>query len=1571
MHTTTSSCRTLLSTLFLVAACGGRPNTGGPSNGSIDGRVVVTGPVAGAVVTAYAFDLGSGAPAEVLAVAEPTPADGTFHLDLGPYEGPVLLVARGIGATYREPASDVPVAWDASTELRGMYVAWTPGGDLTFTFPREATVTDQILSPWTDLVVTYAEARLQSGRSPTYAIAVSDAHRRFRDHLEVDFWSTPPADLTQPTSGWNASVQAGVEIAGFSMLTRRAAEDSSISPAGLTSLHLQARLTEDLRGPGAQLDGEGTSPLFLGTCSTVCPMSGRTLRADLAEAIAAFLGSPQNGSGIGVTDAERLLARIAARESDLFGDGGEPTFDTTPPAIAVQGVGPGDVLIGSAHIEIVARDAWKMGEVTFGFGRGGVALPPFYVVATAAPDAQTRIVALDLDTVAIPDGPVTLHVEAIDDAGNVAAPVDIDFLTDNHPIGHIAGVVIAGGPVVGARVRAWEYDGAAQGALLGEAMTDEAGFYSVPIAETIQDTIQLQADSPATPDAAFYVEASSGATVTLSTEDRIESLIAGWIDGQERGDGQITPLTSAAASFAEGIFETRYGGDPAEWPSAIGDAFAILEAHIAHDVYVDLRTTPPADLTSAATATLNAQARYGLVLTALGQLADLHAEMSGATPASMNTLSLTRLLVRDLGEDGAVEPLWDGRTGAGVLSHGDVALDSYATRVDLAVAAVAFLETNPRNATPFIELDVASLLDHISTDDNPRLYPASEPPIPYDVIPPQPVLFASPTPPDGQVLRGAVALRAEASDNRALADFVWSAPASSIADSLLDTSAGPAGPWALVGSLDTNPFPEGPVTVAVEATDEAAQATEVGRTFVVDRTSPGVTIGGAMSGTTFLPQGAWTSADALTAFGTIYESHPGTASAAWNGASGMISVAADGTFISPRVLVEGLNTLQVTAIDQAGNAGTTSVGWHRDSIAPVVTVGAAVTPGGAVVPSGGWTPASTLTISGMVLEANLYHAEIIWNGAPAPLSVGAAGSWSATRTLIAGTNTLAITATDWAGNHTTASATYRRDSVPPVVAITGATTGTGPLAEGGWTGPGYISITGAVIDTNLTSATFSWNGGAPSPLTIAGGGGFLLAFALAPGANTLSVTAVDAAGNTATDTATWNSDQTAPTVSPVASSLINEASMTASVSGTTAPGSVTYSGGGPAVTLGGAGSPPHYTKWASRYTLVGPNLPEWRFMVADNHTATSGVVLQARISRMAFPSWSALTGWLAVPAAPAGAAGYNRAQVVTDFLSPTIGRLGGDYQIEIRALDEYGNTSGVQAFTWSQSIKAPPVRQRAGVSCSSSTDLQCAQHYGLSTSYAVGGTPFGANTAATVVAGAGLPGGKLHVGSGFIDNPNPVPVRVRLSPATLTTYTRGSVWTHPQTAITSSVTDGCMNSVGDMLLDGTCYAAGSPLESITTGASAGDLYAGFEASFIDGTPLPACTFCAANEREVPAFTSIRIMVLANPYTFLFPAPATEIGTVGSTLLNVTGSLAEEWLDCIAAAHPPGEPVVCTSQVKRRAVRYLTRVDVNPVTTVSLDARPAAEGAAWAPAFGTDVSAFGYGNSNWYNVETGW
>lgn len=943
--------RMRLSTLTFAAvcltACSNGPTVNGDVNAVVDGVVWMTGPVAGVVVSAYNLDLTTGTQGGLVAQSKPTSEAGAYHIDLGNHIGPLLLMAKGVGGTYVEPATGVTVNWDSSTQLRAVYVTWTLGFDLKFDIESGDAVVAN-LSPWSEWATAYAGGRLQSHRESKYTDALKSAIFRFRDHVELDFWNVAPVVLSDKTVGaWNNQIQAGVAHAALSALTLRMARESQISTAGLSSLQLLAAVRDDLTDPMAVLDGVGIQGAWkIGTCTTVCALSPRTLRANLSEAAADFLGSSANKSGIRVTDAQQFLAHISARMSDLWPAGGDANFDTQPPTVAVMGLQEADILHGTVTATVRASDAIEMGSVVLTFSRGGTPVANFYAAAPSSPDAQTRLIALTLRTVELADGPLLLRIDATDKAGNKMVPVELSLFLDNSPSGSIAGTVVLGGRLAGARVQAWEYGAGQKGKLLGQAVTGVGGIYKVDVMDTTAAAILIEVGNPPGQPAAQYIEGTSGWMVGLSIDDRLETILTGWRNGDKRPDGMVTPWTAMAVALARGLFASPlYNMNAAQWSAAVDEAYGHLENHLfTETTRVSLRSDQPADLTAPGTDTFNSQARYGLMIHALGQLADQQARMSSTTSASMNTLSLTKLLVQDLAEDGrGVAPFFNGRTGSGQLVHGRVNLTSYETRVNLAVAAVDFMTNNTRYKAPFIQLDVAPLLDRISADDNMRLYPASEPPLPYDTVKPDSVTFTANTFAEGNVVRGDITIEATAHDNRALASFVWTAPTGTgvITGLRLDPTAGLAGPWILGGVLHTDLFPEGGVVVSARAVDQATNAAFTSRTFTIDRTPPIVTLASAVTASGgALAAGGWTGATTLTVKGTIAEPHLASASYAVNGNSAPLQVGADGAWtVSIPMAATGPYTLGVSATDAAGNAAPPlNVVFNCDVSAPTINV---------------------------------------------------------------------------------------------------------------------------------------------------------------------------------------------------------------------------------------------------------------------------------------------------------------------------------------------------------------------------------------------------------------------------------------------------------------------------------------------------------------------------------------------------------------------------------------------------------------------------------------------------------
>jgi len=251
--------------LPLLLSCAGRPGEQGTVNATLDGSVFVTGPVAGIVVSAFGLGLDDGAQGVLIAQSKPTDDSGAYHLDLGSYHGAMLLVARGAGM-YVEPATGVAVHWDASTELRAVFAARGSAQDLRLELDTGEQAT-AVVTPWSDWAVAEAAARLRTKRDSTYRDALTHAISRFRDHVELDYWSVVPAVMsTGPVGAWNEAVQAGVLLSALSALTAAMASASQLSTAGLSSIELVAAVRDDL-GADAVLDGTGShGRLTLGTC---------------------------------------------------------------------------------------------------------------------------------------------------------------------------------------------------------------------------------------------------------------------------------------------------------------------------------------------------------------------------------------------------------------------------------------------------------------------------------------------------------------------------------------------------------------------------------------------------------------------------------------------------------------------------------------------------------------------------------------------------------------------------------------------------------------------------------------------------------------------------------------------------------------------------------------------------------------------------------------------------------------------------------------------------------------------------------------------------------------------------------------------------------------------------------------------------------------------------------------------------------------------------------------------------------------------------------------------------------
>jgi len=312
-----------------------------------------------------------------------------------------------------------------------------------------------------------------------------------------------------------------------------------------------------------------------------------------------------------------------------------------------------------------------------------------------------------------------------------------------------------------------------------------------------------------------------------------------------------------------------------------------------------------------------------------------------------------------------------------------------------------------------------------------------------------------------------------------------------------------------------------PLSVPVSATlsffakDAAGNLSQpVRASYTIDTIPPTVTISAPAAG-------LLTRIPAVTVTGTLSE--PGTVSV-----NGTPAVVTGTSFTVSYTLSEGPNTLNVQAYDLAGNPGSASVSVTLDTTPPAAPVISALkTP----------TNLATVTVTGSAEPAS---AVKVWNGGALLTTVAAdaSGKFSVPGvTLAEGANSFTATAADAAGNVSAVSAPVSvvLDTKPPVITVTAP-------ADKSFTNNPQLAVKGSLDDA---SATLTLNG---SQVAL-NGSDFQQGITLTPGLNSITLTATDPAGNSATTTLTVTLDTVPPTVAisaPVSGLVTNNPQVTLS-----------------------------------------------------------------------------------------------------------------------------------------------------------------------------------------------------------------------------------------------------------------------------------------------------------------------------------------------------------------------------------------------------------------------------------------
>jgi len=319
---------------------------------------------------------------------------------------------------------------------------------------------------------------------------------------------------------------------------------------------------------------------------------------------------------------------------------------------------------------------------------------------------------------------------------------------------------------------------------------------------------------------------------------------------------------------------------------------------------------------------------------------------------------------------------------------------------------------------------------------------------------------------------------------------------------------------------------DGEYNITVESQDAVGNKATVHKLVIVDTVAPTL------------------SCDITT--GTWFNSNNVTVTGKSDGSSVLVSGNAatldlkNGTWSYKINSGDGAFTLAIEARDLAGNNVTIQRTINVDTVKPTITVSAPTGTGPI------YTNKASINVSGKVTDLNLLQIDMLsLTPGGTRVTFDTAGNFTHTVNLVEGTNPLMLVAMDKAGNEVKWEYTVIKDTKAPVIEITSPMTGLVTKAAS-------AQVTGKVDDikaalklgtTNLTNTN----------------GTFTTTATLTVGANTISVTATDLAGNSATAsvTVTYDNEALFTRTKPTKTKLTT-GSETTTITGTSEPGAKVY-----------------------------------------------------------------------------------------------------------------------------------------------------------------------------------------------------------------------------------------------------------------------------------------------------------------------------------------------------------------------------------------------------------------------------
>lgn len=257
------------------------------TNGTMDGTAM-KGPVANATVTAFAVT--SGARGAQLGTA-PTDAQGHFTMEVGSYSGPVLMEMRS--GAYTDEATNAAMPMGATDVMTCVVPSFLAGSSTTVA-----------VTPLTSMAQAMAEAT--PGGMTVENIAA--ANGMIGSYFSVgDILHTMPIDPLIVGSGAAATQEMknyGMTLAAMSQYAKTLGMTTSSS--GIVTVMMQDATDGVMNGM------MGSTPISMSGMGGMPMMPTTSGTSELATAMAQFVASGMNRSGVPMHDMRPLIDKLAA-----------------------------------------------------------------------------------------------------------------------------------------------------------------------------------------------------------------------------------------------------------------------------------------------------------------------------------------------------------------------------------------------------------------------------------------------------------------------------------------------------------------------------------------------------------------------------------------------------------------------------------------------------------------------------------------------------------------------------------------------------------------------------------------------------------------------------------------------------------------------------------------------------------------------------------------------------------------------------------------------------------------------------------------------------------------------------------------------------------------------------------------------------------------------------------------------------------------------------------------------------------------------------------------------------------